>query len=94
VALFNRRDGGICLFLMQRYEEALEELTGFVNDAEVEGVWEGNDGDTSKAQIVQMIDHAKTQVARESVKRSVEGALGQSDSMLVESDDDEDGAAK
>ena len=24
VALFNRRDGGICLFLMQRYEEALE----------------------------------------------------------------------
>ena len=94
VALFNRRDGGICLFLMQRYEEALEELTGFVNDAEVEGVWEGNDGDTSKAQIVQMIDHAKTQVARESVKRSVEGALGKSDSMLVESDDDEDAAAK
>jgi hypothetical protein len=41
-----------------------------------------------------MIDHAKTQVARESVKRSVEGALGQSDSMLVESDDDEDAAAK
>ncbi len=94
VALFNRRDGGICLFLMQRYEEALEELTGFVTDAEVEGVWEGNDGDTSKAQIVQMIDHAKTQVARESVKRSVEGALGKSDSMLVESDDDEDAAAK
>jgi hypothetical protein len=68
------------------------ELTGFVSDAEVEGVWEGDD--TSKAQIVQMIDHAKTQVARESVKRSVEGALGKSDSMLVESDDDEDGAAK
>jgi hypothetical protein len=27
IALFNRRDGGICLFLMQRYEEAVEELT-------------------------------------------------------------------
>lgn len=29
IALLNRRDGGICLFLMQRYEEAVEELTGW-----------------------------------------------------------------
>ena len=69
-------------------------MTGFVSDADADGVWEGDDGGTAKAQIVQMIDHAKTQVARESVKRSVEGALGKSDSMLVESDDDDDAAAK
>ena len=32
---------------------------------------------THRAQIAQMIEHAKAQVARESVKRSVEDALGE-----------------
>ena len=33
VARFNRRDGGICLFLMQRYDECVEELNGYLEDA-------------------------------------------------------------
>ena len=33
IARFNRRDGGICLFLMQRYDECVEELNGYLEDA-------------------------------------------------------------
>ena len=77
VALFNRRDGGICLFLMQRHAEAVEELSGFLAECDAKGMWDGDGNPTARAQIAQMIEHAKAQVARESVKRSVEDALGE-----------------
>lgn len=78
VALFNRRDGGICLFLMQRHAEAAEELSGFLAECDAKGMWDGDGNPSARAQILQMIEHAKAQVARESVKRSVEDALGES----------------
>ena len=78
VALFNRRDGGICLFLMRRHAEATEELSGFLAECDAKGMWDGDGHPRARAQIEQMIEHAKAQVARESVKRSVEDALGES----------------
>lgn len=63
VALYNRRDGGICLFLMERYEEAIEELTGYLKESPVEAA--------DRQQVSQMVTAAREQRARASVERAV-----------------------
>ena len=46
-------------------------------ECDAKGIRDGDGNPTARAQIAQMIEHAKAQVARESVKRSVEDALGE-----------------
>mmetsp|Transcript_14545 Transcript_14545/g.23952 ORF Transcript_14545/g.23952 Transcript_14545/m.23952 type:complete len:437 (+) Transcript_14545:265-1575(+) len=72
VLLYNRRDGGICLFLMQRYEEAVEELTGYLKDS-AEGPGAGG---ADRQQVVQMVTAAQDQLARAAARNSVERAVG------------------
>ena len=69
IALYNRRDGGICLFLMQRFEEAIEELTGYLEDSPDEGTQD-------RAQVTQMLKAAQEQLARAAAEKSVENAVG------------------
>ena len=73
IALFNRRDGGICLFLMQRYEEAVEELTGYLDDSLDEGT-------ADRQQVMQMVKAAQEQLARAAAQKSVESAVGETSS--------------
>ena len=75
VALFNRRDGGICLFLMQRYEEAVEELTGYLADSTAPAEGEATD----RGQIEAMVATAKEQMRRDKARRIVEDAVAGED---------------
>ena len=75
VALFNRRDGGICLFLMQRYEEAVEELTGYLADSPAPDEGEATD----RGQIEAMVATAKEQMRRDKARRIVEDAVAGED---------------
>ena len=75
VARFNRRDGGICLFLMQRYEEAVEELTGYLADSPAPDEGEATD----RGQIEAMVAAAKEQMQRDKARKIVEDAVGGKD---------------
>ena len=66
---FNRRDGGICLFLMRRYDEAAEELNGYVRDAalaeaEEDEVWRRRSGREGRAKEEEERARAETRAAR------------------------------
>lgn len=85
VAAYNRRDGGICLFLMKRYEEAIEELAGYLEDSAAllaeggRGGGEGGGGEEVKAadraRVEQMIAAAREAAAREAARKIVEDAV-------------------
>ena len=85
VAAYNRRDGGICLFLMKRYEEAIEELAGYLEDTAAllaeggRGGGEGGGGEEVKAadraRVEQMIAAAREAAAREAARKIVEDAV-------------------
>lgn len=61
---FNRRDGGICLFLMQRWDEAREELGGYLEEANAAQVVEDEQsknltGDDKAVYVAKKLNQAK-----------------------------------
>ena len=89
VRLFNRRDGGICLFLMNRMEEAIEELSGYLEETSEKFGEAATADDGGKVEA--MITAAKEVLQRAAVKRSVEEAIGKKTEDAAGTDDDDDG---
>jgi len=89
VRLFNRRDGGICLFLMNRMEEAIEELSGYLEETSEKFGEAATADDGGKVEA--MITAAKEVLQRAAVKRSVEEAIGKKTEDAAGADDDDDG---
>ena len=93
VRLFNRRDGGICLFLMNRMEEAIEELSGYLEETSEKFGEAATADDGGKVEA--MITAAKEVLQRAAVKRSVEEAIGKKteDAADEKEEDEKDAAA-
>jgi len=85
VRLFNRRDGGICLFLMNRMEEAIEELSGYLEETSEKFGEAATADDGGKVEA--MITAAKEVLQRAAVKRSVEEAIGKKTEDAAGADD-------
>jgi hypothetical protein len=88
VRLFNRRDGGICLFLMNRMEEAIEELSGYLEETSEKFGEAATADDGGKVEA--MITAAKEVLQRAAVKRSVEEAIGKKTEDAAGADDDDE----
>ena len=89
VRLFNRRDGGICLFLVNRMEEAIEELSGYLEETSEKFGEAATADDGGKVEA--MITAAKEVLQRAAVKRSVEEAIGKKTEDAAGAEDDDDG---
>jgi hypothetical protein len=88
VRLFNRRDGGICLFLMHRMEEAIEELGGYLDET-AEKFGEAATAD-DREKVEAMMTAAKEALRRAAVKRSVEEAIKKPENPADDDDDADD----
>ena len=87
VARFNRRDGGICLFLMQRYDECVEELNGYLEDAlaaETAEAAAAAEAPTSEKREALAAARAARERDRAQVTRMVQTALEQSRRLAAE----------
>jgi regulator of sirC expression with transglutaminase-like and TPR domain len=84
---FNRRDGGICLFLMQRYDECVEELNGYLEDAAAAAAAEDAEAaaaTTSEEREALASRRAARDRDRAQVTRMVHTALEQSKRLAAE----------
>ena len=84
---FNRRDGGICLFLMQRYDECVEELNGYLEDAlaaETAEAAAAAEAPTSEKREALAAARAARERDRAQVTRMVQTALEQSRRLAAE----------
>ena len=83
---FNRRDGGICLFIMQRYDECVEELNGYLEDAAAAAAAEDAEAaaTTSEEREALASRRAARDRYRAQVTRMVHTALEQSKRLAAE----------
>ena len=83
---FNRRDGGICLFLMRRYDECVEELNGYLEDVAAAAAAEDAKAaaTTSEEREALAARRAARDRDRAQVTRMVQTALEQSRRLAVE----------